>query len=45
MIHNNDLILPYAMSDYGSTYATLDIRELLNALKNSQTSTIITQST
>lgn len=45
MIHNNDLILPYAMSDYGSTYATLDIRELLNALKNSQPGTIITQST
>lgn len=43
MIHNNDLILPYAMSDYGSTYATLDLRELLNALKNSQTSTVITQ--
>ncbi len=45
MIHNNDLILPYAMSDFGSTYATLDFRELLNALKNSQTSTTITQST
>jgi predicted GH43/DUF377 family glycosyl hydrolase len=45
MIHNKDLILPYAMSDYGSTYATLDFRELLNALKNSQPSTIVTQST
>jgi predicted GH43/DUF377 family glycosyl hydrolase len=45
MIHNKDLILPYAMSDYGSTYATLDFRELLNALKNSGTSTIISQST
>ncbi len=43
MIHNNDLILPYAMSDYGSTYATLDIRGLLNTLKNSETSQIITQ--
>ena len=43
MIHNNDLILPYAMSDYGSTFATLDFRELLNALKNSQMSTIVTQ--
>jgi beta-1,2-mannobiose phosphorylase / 1,2-beta-oligomannan phosphorylase len=43
MLHNNDLILPYAMSDYGSTYATIDFRELINALKNSETSTIITQ--
>jgi predicted GH43/DUF377 family glycosyl hydrolase len=43
MIHNNDLILPYAMSDYGSTYATLDVRELLNALKNSTTNAVITQ--
>jgi beta-1,2-mannobiose phosphorylase / 1,2-beta-oligomannan phosphorylase len=36
IIHNNDLVLPYAMSDYGSTFATLDFRELLNALKKSQ---------
>jgi beta-1,2-mannobiose phosphorylase / 1,2-beta-oligomannan phosphorylase len=43
MIHNNDLILPYAMSDFGSTYATLNVRELLNVLKNSQSSAIITQ--
>jgi predicted GH43/DUF377 family glycosyl hydrolase len=43
MIHNNDLILPYAMSDFGSTYATVDIRELLNTLKNSQSNTVITQ--
>jgi predicted GH43/DUF377 family glycosyl hydrolase len=43
MIHNNDLILPYAMSDFGSTYATLDIRELLNILKNPETNTILTQ--
>ena len=35
MIHNNDLIIPYAMSDYASTYATVDLRELLNELKNS----------
>jgi predicted GH43/DUF377 family glycosyl hydrolase len=45
MIHNADLILPYAMSDFGSTYATLDIRELLNALKNSQPETIVKEST
>lgn len=36
MIHNNDLIIPYAMSDYASTYATVDLKELLHALKNSQ---------
>lgn len=35
MIHNDDLIIPYAMSDYASTYATVDLRELLNELKNS----------
>ena len=36
MIHNEDLILPYAMSDYASTYATINLRELLNELKNSE---------
>jgi len=36
MIHNGDLIIPYAMSDYASTYATVDLRELLNELKNSK---------
>jgi predicted GH43/DUF377 family glycosyl hydrolase len=35
MVHNEDLILPYAMSDYASTYATANLRELLNELKNS----------
>lgn len=35
MIHNDDLIIPYAMSDYASTYATVNVSELLNALKNS----------
>ena len=35
MIHNNDLIMPYAMSDYASTYATVDLKELLTALKSS----------
>lgn len=34
MLHNEDLIIPYAMSDYASTYATVNLRELLNALKN-----------
>jgi predicted GH43/DUF377 family glycosyl hydrolase len=36
IIHNHDLIIPYAMSDYASTYATVNLRELLNALKNSK---------
>jgi predicted GH43/DUF377 family glycosyl hydrolase len=35
MIHNNDLIFPYAMSDYASTYATVNLKEFLTALKNS----------
>lgn len=34
IIHNNSLILPYAVSDYSSTYAIVDLVELLNALKN-----------
>ncbi len=35
MIHNEDLIIPYAMSDYASTYATINLKTLLNALKTS----------
>lgn len=34
MIHDEDLIIPYAMSDQASTYATVNLRELLNELKN-----------
>jgi predicted GH43/DUF377 family glycosyl hydrolase len=33
MIHNGDLIIPYAMSDYASTYATVNLAELLAELK------------
>jgi len=36
IVHNEDLIIPYAMSDYSSTYATVNLRELLNELKNSR---------
>uniref|UniRef100_UPI0032162A82 glycoside hydrolase family 130 protein n=1 Tax=uncultured Draconibacterium sp. TaxID=1573823 RepID=UPI0032162A82 len=36
IIHNNNVIIPYAMSDYKSTYATVDLTELLNELKNSK---------
>jgi predicted GH43/DUF377 family glycosyl hydrolase len=35
IIHNNSLILPYAVSDYSSTYAVIDLAELISALKNS----------
>jgi len=35
IIHNNNLILPYAMSDYASTYATVDLKELIAELKDS----------
>lgn len=38
MINNGQLVVPYAMSDYASTYATIDLRELLGELKNSQVS-------
>lgn len=31
-IHNESLIIPYAMSDYASTYAVVDLKELLNKL-------------
>ncbi|MCU0472795.1 MAG: glycoside hydrolase family 130 protein [Bacteroidales bacterium] len=36
MIHNRNLIIPYGMSDNASTYATVNLNELLNELKNSK---------
>jgi predicted GH43/DUF377 family glycosyl hydrolase len=36
IIHNNDLIIPYAMSDHSSSYATVDLKELLVTLKSSK---------
>ena len=33
MIHDEDLIIPYAMSDHASSYATVNLRELLDVLK------------
>jgi beta-1,2-mannobiose phosphorylase / 1,2-beta-oligomannan phosphorylase len=36
IIHNRNLIIPYGMSDYASTYASINLNELLNELKNSQ---------
>jgi len=37
MIHEGSLIIPYAMSDYASTYGTVDLAELLAELKNQAT--------
>jgi predicted GH43/DUF377 family glycosyl hydrolase len=36
IIHNKSLILPYAVSDYSSTYGVVEMAELLHALKNSK---------
>jgi len=36
LIHNNSLILPYAVSDYSSTYAVVDLVELMDAFKKSK---------
>ena len=36
IIHNDSLILPYAVSDYSSTYAIVNMAELIEALKKSQ---------
>jgi predicted GH43/DUF377 family glycosyl hydrolase len=33
LIHNDDLIIPYAMSDHTSSYATINFRELIKVLK------------
>ena len=33
MIHNGSLILPYAVSDYSSSYATVEMDDLIGALK------------
>lgn len=35
LVHNEDLIIPYAMSDHASSYATVNLRELLDVLKQS----------
>ena len=36
IIHNDKLIIPYAISDYASTYACVNLKKLLNELKNSR---------
>jgi predicted GH43/DUF377 family glycosyl hydrolase len=35
MVHQGNLIIPYAMSDFSSTYGTVNLAELLVALKES----------
>jgi predicted GH43/DUF377 family glycosyl hydrolase len=35
MVHNGYLVVPYAMSDYASTYATIHLEELLKELRDS----------
>jgi predicted GH43/DUF377 family glycosyl hydrolase len=34
MINNGELILPYGMADYASTYATIKLDELLHTIKS-----------
>ena len=36
IIHNKDLIIPYGISDCASTYASINLVELLNELKHSK---------
>jgi len=36
IIHNGNLIVPYGMSDCASTYASVNLNELLDELKNSK---------
>src|SRR6266516_1196348 len=32
LVHGGDLVIPYAMSDYASTFATVPLDEVLNAM-------------
>jgi len=34
IIHNNKLIVPYGLSDYSSSFAVVDLNDLINRLKN-----------
>jgi predicted GH43/DUF377 family glycosyl hydrolase len=33
LVHQGQLIIPYAMSDYGTTFATLPLRDVLAAME------------
>lgn len=35
IVHNDEVVIPYAMSDYASTYATVNLKDLLDVLKAS----------
>jgi beta-1,2-mannobiose phosphorylase / 1,2-beta-oligomannan phosphorylase len=35
VIHNEHLIIPYAMSDYASTFATVPVNQLLERITSS----------
>jgi predicted GH43/DUF377 family glycosyl hydrolase len=32
LVHGRDLVIPYAMSDYASTFATVPLEDVLNAM-------------
>ena len=32
LVHKNHLVIPYAMSDYATTFATIELKELLSAM-------------
>jgi predicted GH43/DUF377 family glycosyl hydrolase len=36
ILHNGNLIIPYGMADYASTYASINLKELLEEIKNSK---------
>ena len=36
ILHNDNLIIPYGLSDTATTYASINLNELLNELKNSK---------
>jgi predicted GH43/DUF377 family glycosyl hydrolase len=38
VIHGDDLVIPYAMSDHSSTYATVNLKDLLSELKKAENS-------
>jgi beta-1,2-mannobiose phosphorylase / 1,2-beta-oligomannan phosphorylase len=42
VIHGEDLVIPYAMSDHSSTYATVHLKDLLKELKNAESTNHIT---
>jgi predicted GH43/DUF377 family glycosyl hydrolase len=35
-VHNGELIIPYAMSDYATSFATVNLNELLDALTKNE---------